>query len=92
MATSTTFKKGEKKPNQGKRGPGKLNAEIKSMILQALDEAGGVGYLVERANDPRTATAFLGLVGKVLPLQVTGNDGGDLKVGVTLNVVGVKAG
>jgi hypothetical protein len=43
------------------------------MIRQALDGAGGVEYLIERANDPRTASAFLGLVGKVLPMTVAGS-------------------
>jgi hypothetical protein len=42
------------------------------MILQALDNAGGVDYLERKANDPRTASAFLTLVGKVLPMTVQG--------------------
>lgn len=50
--------------------PNKNTKAIKDMILQALSDAGGVDYLVERAQDPRTASAFLGLVGKVLPTQV----------------------
>jgi hypothetical protein len=68
-----SFKKG------GKAGPGrpkgcanKATKELKEMILQALDGAGGVEYLQERANDPRTASAFLALVGKVLPMTVQG--------------------
>lgn len=69
---STVFKKGEKRPNQGKRGPNKVTKELKGMILQALDGAGGVAYLQARANDPRTASAFLSLVGKVLPMTVQG--------------------
>lgn len=77
--TSTAFKKGEKRPNQGKRGPSKTPAAIKDMILTALSNAGGAEYLERRANDPRTAAAFLGLVGKVLPTQVTGADGGAIK-------------
>lgn len=72
MATSTSFKKGEKRPNQGKRGPGKATKELKAMILQALDGAGGVEYLQKCANEPRTASAFLTLVGKVLPMTVQG--------------------
>lgn len=66
------------KPGQGrpKGTPNKFTADVKAMILQALDGAGGAEYLQERANDPRTAAAFLGLVGKVLPMQVTGPDGG----------------
>lgn len=67
-------------PNAGKgrkKGvPNKVTREVKAMILEALDGAGGVEYLTERAKDPRTASAFLTLVGKVLPLQVTGGDGG----------------
>ena len=43
------------------------------MILMALDKAGGVDYLAEQAQ--KTPQAFIGLVGKVLPLQVTGGDG-----------------
>ena len=50
----------------------KVTAELKDMILQALDGAGGVSYLIERAQDPKTSAAFLTLVGKVLPLQVKG--------------------
>jgi hypothetical protein len=72
------FKKGEKKPNQGKRGPNKTTVALKEMILGALDDAGGQKYLAGCASDPRTATAFLGLVGKVLPLQVTGANGGPM--------------
>ena len=60
--------------------PNKNTQAIKDMILGALDQAGGVDYLVERANDPQTASAFLGLVGKVLPMQVTGADGGAVQV------------
>jgi hypothetical protein len=57
--------------------PNKATKELKEMILAALDGAGGVQYLQERAKDPRTASAFLGLVGKVLPMTIagTGKDG-----------------
>lgn len=60
--------------------PNKVTKELKDMILQALDGAGGIAYLQEKAEDPKTAGAFLTLVGKVLPLQVTGEDGGALIV------------
>lgn len=69
---STAFKKGEKRPNQGKRGPNKQTKELKDMILSALDGAGGVDYLIGCANDPKTASAFIALVGKVLPMTVQG--------------------
>jgi len=70
--TKTVFKKGEKRPNQGKRGPNKVTAQLKEMILEALDNAGGVDYLEKKANDPRTASAFLSLIGKVLPMTIQG--------------------
>lgn len=74
---ATQFKKGkEKGPGRPKGMPNKATKELKEMILGALDQAGGVEYLYERAIDPRTASAFMSLIGKVLPMQVTGADGG----------------
>lgn len=57
-------------PGRPKGAPNKITKELKTMILDALEQSGGVDYLVERANDPRTASAFLTLVGKVLPMTV----------------------
>lgn len=59
-------------PGRPKGVPNKATTALKDMILQALDGAGGSEYLKARATDPRTASAFLTLVGKVLPLQVHG--------------------
>jgi hypothetical protein len=71
--TETKFKKGQKSgPGRPKGATNKTTAQLKDMILGALDQSGGVGYLVERANDPKTASAFLTLVGKVLPMTVQG--------------------
>lgn len=53
--------------------PNKNTQELKNMILEALDESGGVEYLVRKANDPRTAAAFLSLIGKVLPMTIAGD-------------------
>jgi len=52
----------------------KGNALIREMVAQALDKAGGVDYLCRVAESH--PGPFLGLVGKVLPIQVTGEDGG----------------
>ena len=59
--------------------PNKNTAAIKDMILTALANAGGAEYLERRANDPRTAAAFLGLLGKVLPMQLANADGDAFK-------------
>lgn len=80
MANAGSFKKGEKRPNQGKRGPNKENKALREMILQALDEqpGGGVAYLkIQAAENPN---AFMSLLGKVLPMQVTGEGGGPIQV------------
>lgn len=94
MANAGSFKKGEKRPNQGrpKGATNKATKELKEMILGALDAAGGVEYLQARANDPRTASAFLSLVGKVLPMTVQGSGAGGELVFTVIERRIVKAG
>ena len=53
-----------------KGAPNKVTAAIKEMIESALDKAGGVDYLVAQSRE--NPVAFMGLVGKVLPMQITG--------------------
>ena len=62
-------------PSAGNRGkgrkkgvPNKTTTAVKEMILAALDQAGGINYLVEQSQT--NPSAFMTLVGKVLPLQV----------------------
>ena len=61
-----------KPSNAGKgRGKGNVNkttAAIKDMIDQALRAAGGVDYLVKQSKE--NPTAFMGLVGKILPKDI----------------------
>jgi hypothetical protein len=65
--------------NAGKGRPkGAINKNtqaLKDMILGALDNKGGVAYLEKQADE--NPTAFLSLIGKVLPttLQGTGEGG-----------------
>ena len=44
----------------------------------ALSEAGGEQYLARQANE--NPSAFMTLLGKVLPTQVTGHEGGPVKI------------
>lgn len=68
----------------GGRAPGtpnKTTAALKEMVLQALNEChpqGSVGYL--KAQALANPAAFMSLLGRVLPMQVTGQDGGAIKV------------
>lgn len=64
--------KGIKTGGGSRKGkPNKVNAELKDMILNALDRAGGANYLLVQARD--NPNAFLTLVGKVLPMTVAGD-------------------
>ena len=49
----------------------KTTTAVKEMILQALSNKGGVAYLEKQADE--NPTAFLTLVGKVIPLDVNAN-------------------
>lgn len=56
--------------------PNKITTAVKTMVLQALDEMGGVEYLKMIAQiEPK---AFCSLLSKCMPQEVTGKDGKDL--------------
>jgi len=74
-------------PGRPKGIPNKVTADIKSMILTALSNVGGASYLEERANDPKTAAAFLGLVGKVLPMTIAGDPANPVQQVVRVELV-----
>lgn len=68
-------------PGGSRKGvPNKVTRELKEMILAALDKAGGVEYLAVCARNQKTAPAFLALLGRVLPMQVTGEGGGPVQI------------
>ena len=75
-------------PNAGKgrpKGvPNKHSMTLKDMILTALSKSGGVDYLVRQATE--NPGPFMSLVGKVLPMQVTGLDGAPLMPTLTVTV------
>ena len=56
--------------------PNKITSDVKAMVLAALDRAGGEDYLLAQAHD--NPKAFLSLLGRIIPTQVTGPDGKDL--------------
>lgn len=79
-APSTAFKKGEKRPNQGKRGPAKTTLAAKEAIQLAAEGLGGTERLVEWAKeDPLNERAFwTNIYPKLLPHQITGENGGPM--------------
>lgn len=82
MATVNGRKTGGRK----KGTPNKFPSTIKEMIINALDKAGGEEYLLQQAlSNP---TAFLTLIGKVLPTQITGDPTNPLQAHLTVKYVG----
>lgn len=81
--------KGTQPPAKGrgrpKGSPNKIGADVKAMILEALARKGGVTYLAEQAD--KNPTAFLTLVGKVLPMTVQGDPENPLMAGLTVTFV-----
>ena len=63
---------GKNRGNAGKGrpkgSPNKVNASLKDMILGALNDAGGKGWLVRQAQE--NPVTFLALLAKLLPLEL----------------------
>lgn len=79
MSEKQTQKIGKGAPGPGrKKGvPNKDTALIRDMIAQALHSVGGVTYLADKAESH--PAAFMALIGKVMPVQLVGEDGGAIK-------------
>jgi hypothetical protein len=68
-------------PGGSRKGkPNKVTADVKTMILGALSDAGGQDYLARQALEK--PVAFLALLGRVMPLQLTGKDGNAIAIDV----------
>jgi hypothetical protein len=76
-------------PGRPKGVPNKATALLKDAILMAAEIAGGgepdglVNYLVAQAK--QNPVAFMTLLGKVLPMQVSGEKGGNIIVEIVKN-------
>lgn len=74
-------------PGRKKGVPNKTTAQLKEMILEALDKAGGVNYLLDCALNEKTQGAFLSLIGKVLPMTIAGDEKNPLQAIVRIERV-----
>lgn len=72
MKNNQSFSKGGRRPGAGrpKGVPNKLTGAVKEMVLAALHGVGGVDYLKEQAKE--NPTAFMGLIGRVIPTELHG--------------------
>src|ERR1700730_10903488 len=64
--------------------PNKTTKLLKDAILKAAEKAGGKGGLVTylQAQASKNPGPFMALLGKVLPMQIAGHDGGAFEVTV----------
>lgn len=77
--------KGVRIGGRQKGTPNKLTGDVKAMILEALDQKGGVKYLVAQADS--NPVAFLTLVGKVLPMTVATDPDNPIEMVTTIRLV-----
>jgi hypothetical protein len=80
---STRFGPGN--PGKPKGATNHITREIKQMVCEALESAGGVDYLAAKAESH--PAAFLALVGRVIPLQVTGDPDNPLAMSMRVEFV-----
>lgn len=86
MANAGSFVKGQKRPNQGKRGQSKTTLVAKEAIALAAQELGGVERLVKWVReDPRNERSFwTAIYPRLLPVQVTGEGGGPINASLVV--------
>jgi len=93
MATAKSKVDGNRRKTGGrKKGtPNKTTALLKDAIIEAATAAGNkeglVGYLTRQADE--NPAAFMTLLGKVLPMQVTGENGGPVKTTTRVELIAV---
>lgn len=88
MANAGTFIKGQKKPNQGKRGPNKSTLEAREAIAQFVDNnANRLEEWLGRVAEDNPAKAFELFqsvveyhIPKLARTEMTGKDGGPLQI------------
>ena len=85
MANHTSFQKGQKRlPNAGrKKGSVNKFTTVKEAFMDALEELGGVRFLVNLCKTQQGRIAFMTAIARMLPkpVEVSGPDGGPVKIG-----------
>jgi hypothetical protein len=68
--------------------PNKLTGELKEMILEAANLAGGEGGTVQylRTQASANPTAFMSLLGRVLPMTMAGDKDNPVAVRQTIEI------
>jgi hypothetical protein len=64
--------------------PNKLTMSIREMVEQALQKAGGTQYLLAQSKE--NPVAFMGLVAKVLPVQLQQQHSGAINITIQTGI------
>lgn len=70
--------KGKKSGGRPKGSLNKTTIELKEMIRAALDDSGGKEYFIKQAKE--NPTAFMTLIGKIIPSDVNATINGNVRV------------
>lgn len=81
------YKEDAKKGGRPKGIPNKINIDIKNMIMEALEDAGGKDYLIRQADE--NPAAFMGLVAKIIPKDINANVSGELRISALASAIEV---
>lgn len=80
-APKSAFKKGQPRPANAGRKKGtknKFTTDMKAAVMEAFNRLGGADFFVAigKSKVPSNRRALVGLFGKMLPLELTGENGG----------------
>lgn len=67
-------KPGERRGGRKKGTPNKVTADLREMVFGALERVGGIDYLARQAEE--NPSAFIPLLGKAMPKELTTGSGG----------------
>lgn len=81
--------KGKKTGGRTAGTPNKQTKAVKQCILNAFEHIGGVQNLAKWAMENQT-DFYTKMYVKVMPTEVTGEDGGDIKITVTKRVLSAR--
>lgn len=83
-APRSAFKKGNPGGGRKKGIPNKITSDMKAAVMEAFNKLGGSEYLVRigKSKAPANKRAMVSLFGKMIPMQVTGEDGGAIIIHV----------
>lgn len=84
---------GRKTGGRSRGTPNKITADLKRAILEAAEaasEGGTVGYLTAQAV--ANPVAFMSLLGRVLPMQIGGDDANPIRHVIERRIVSRNAG